>query len=322
MIESSAKADDIDAAEKNGGDTPVSTLIVDDDEVVCKLLETVLIGAGHDVYTCLSGQQAIAKLKERSFDLVITDLKMPGIDGFDVLRKAKASDPLCEVIVITAYGSVESAVEAMKLGAHDHITKPFNLDHIILVADKALEKRALVRVAQERDFYERLSRTDGLTEIYNYRAFHDLLGLEIGRSKRYLHPLSLLMIDVDNLNVYNDTLGHLAGDAILSQVAGLLENSVRKCDIVARYGGDEFAIILVETHKSNALDTANRLVGLVEETAFEHEHVLPNNTLTISIGVASYPNDAVEKRELVTKADRALYEAKALGGNRVRVAWA
>lgn len=297
-----------------------SILVVDDDREVCQFLERMLTQAGHQVEMCLSGQEAIARLMDRSFHLVIADLKMAGVDGLDVLRKAKELDPRCEVMVITAYASVESAVEAMKLGAHDYITKPFNIEEVRIVVDKALEKRALLQAVEERDFYKQLSLIDGLTEVYNYRAFYQMLEAELDRSKRHGHNLSLLMIDVDDLKIYNDTLGHPAADVLLKELAWMLKKLVRNCDIVARYGGDEFAIILVESKKVEAIDIANRLNRLVETTRFAHDEVFPHKTLTISVGAANYPTDATEMTELVTKADRALCEGKAQGGNAVKIA--
>jgi diguanylate cyclase (GGDEF)-like protein len=304
--------------EGESGDAPAKILVVDDEEAVCSFLESLLIQAGHQVLTCLSGQEAITKLRKGSFDLVITDLRMPDVDGLSVLRETKELDPFCEVIVITGYASVQSAVEVMKLGAYDYIGKPFNIEHIRVVVDKAMEKRKLLQAVEERDFYKHLSQIDGLTELYNYRTFYELLDAEFARSQRFVHSLSLLMIDVDDLKVYNDTFGHPAGDAILRELAKLLRKCVRNCDVVARYGGDEFAIILIETNKEDAMGTASRIRRLVEETRFAHDNGFPHETSTVSIGVASYPADAGEKEELVTKADQALYEAKTLGGNLVR----
>jgi diguanylate cyclase (GGDEF)-like protein len=310
----------VDVAEEESGDVPATILVVDDEEVVCRFLKNVLGQAGHQVETCQSGQEAIARLKEDYFDLIITDLRMPGINGLGVLREAKKLDPFCEVIIITAYASVESAVKVMKHGAYDYIGKPFNIDHIRMVVDKAMEKRKLLQAAEERDLYKRLSQIDGLTDLYNYRTFYEILEAEIARARRYTHPLSLLMIDLDDLKVYNDTLGHPAGDEVLKEAARLLRKAVRNLDVVARYGGDEFAVILIETSREDAVTIAERLGRLVEETSVEHEDVFPRRTLTISIGVASYPTDATEKTELVAKADKALYEAKMMGGNLVRTA--
>jgi diguanylate cyclase (GGDEF)-like protein len=226
------------------------------------------------------------------------------------------------VIIVTAYASVESAVEVMKLGAYDYISKPFNVDRIRLVVDKALEKRRLLQAAGERDFYKRLSQLDGLTEVYNRRAFEELLAAEVSRSDRFRRPLSLLMVDLDYLKVINDRLGHQAGDRVLKEVAWTLKASVRNCDAVARYGGDEFAIILVETGKTDAMTTANRLSRLVRVLEVGHSGGLAgeDRAMTISIGVASYPTDAKVKDELIRSADKALYDAKAGGGDCVRPA--
>jgi diguanylate cyclase (GGDEF)-like protein len=301
---------------------PPRILVVDDEEVVCRFLERVLSGRGHEVEVCRGGPDALARIEEGSFDLVITDLKMPGVDGIGVLNKAKELDPLCEVVVITAYASVESAVEVMKLGAYEYISKPFNVDRIRIVVDKALEKRRLLQAVGERDFYKRLSQLDGLTEVYNRRSFDELLTAELSRSERFGRPMSLLMVDLDHLKVINDGFGHQAGDDVLKEVAWTLKMSVRNCDLVARYGGDEFAIILVETGKTDAMTTANRLNRLMRAPRPERVggDAGAAHPMTISIGVASYPTDAREKDELVSRADRALYEAKAQGGDCIRSA--
>ena len=311
------EVDSADANPEERGDIPARILIVDDEAEVCTFLERVLSGPKRQVSICLSGQEAVAKLEQGAFDLVITDMRMPGLDGLDVLRKARQMEPLCQVIVITGFGSIESAVEVMKLGAYDYITKPFNLDRIRIVVDKALEMRALLRAAQERDFYKHLSQTDGLTEVYNYRALHEFLEVEIARSRRYRRPLSLLMIDLDDLKTYNDAFGHPAGDAILKRLALFLKKSVREGDRVARYGGDEFAAILPDASKAEAMSIAERLVRLVERVELEQYGTRHHEAFTVSIGLATYPNDALDKIDLVTKADQALYDAKALGGNRV-----
>lgn len=297
-------------------------LVVDDEEVVCRFLKRVLDAGGRRVEISHGGQDALEKLERGAFDLVITDLKMPGVDGIGVLRKARQLDPLCEVIIITAYASVESAVEVMKLGAYDYISKPFNVERIRFVVDKALEKRRLLRAAEERDFYKRLSQLDSLTEVHNRRSCEELLAAEISRSDRFRRPVSLLMIDLDNLKAINDNFGHPAGDAVLKQVAWTLKRSVRNIDVVARYGGDEFAIILVETGKADAITTANRLGSLMAAPGFKQgaESQAAQHMVTISTGVATYPTDASSREELVRRADRALYEAKASGGNCVRPA--
>jgi two-component system cell cycle response regulator len=297
-------------------------LVVDDEEATRRLLERVLNGVGHHVEVADGGPEAIHKLEKESFDLVITDLRMPAVDGAEVLRKAKKLDPHCEVIVITGYASVDSAVRLMKLGAYDYISKPFNLERISLLAERALEKRRLLQAARERDSYKRLSQLDSMTEVYNRRGFEQFLSAEMSRCRRYGRPLSLLMIDLDDLKAINDSFGHQAGDTVLKQVASTLKRSARNCDVVARYGGDEFAILLLETTKTDAMTTASRLHGLVGARGGDVgvPGVPSERTTTISVGVATYPTDAGDMDELVTKADRALYEAKASGSNCVKAA--
>ena len=297
-------------------------LVVDDDEAVCLMLSRALDGAAHHIEMANGGQEAIDRLRDNSFDLIITDLKMPAVDGVEVLRKAKELDPRCEVIVITGYASVKSAVEVMKLGAYDYISKPFNLERIRFLVDRALEKSKLLQAAAERDSYERLSQLDGMTEVHNRRAFDHFLSAEISRSRRYARPVSLLMIDLDDLKVINDSHGHQAGDTVLREVASTLKRSVRDSDIVARYGGDEFAVILVETSKADAIAIANRLTGLLAMPGHPNIglNVNSKHATTVSIGVSNYPTDAGDVDELVSEADRALYAAKASGGNCVKAA--
>jgi len=297
-------------------------LVVDDDEAICSMLTRALDGEAHIVEMAYGGQEAIDRLKNDSFDLVITDLKMPAIGGMEVLTRAKELDPLSEVIVITGYASVRSAVEVMKLGAYDYISKPFNLERIRFLVDRALEKRRLLKAAAERDSFERLSQLDGMTEVLNRRGFDQFLSAEISRCRRYARPVSLLMIDLDDLKEINDSHGHQAGDTVLREVASTLKRSVRDSDIVARYGGDEFAVILVETSKADAVATANRLRALMAMPAHPNSglDVDPTQPTTVSIGVSNYPTDAGDVNELVREADRALYAAKASGGNNVKAA--
>jgi len=163
---------------------------------------------------------------------------------------------------------------------------------------------------------EQISITDGLTGLYNYRYFKKRLEDEMLRAKRYNHELSLILFDVDYFKNYNDMLGHPAGDRALKTIAQLLKTTVRKSDIAVRYGGEEFAIILPEEGHQNALNFAERLRTLIETFEFDQEDVQPYGKLTISLGIASFPVDAVEIKTLIKKTDQALYHAKHTGRNR------
>lgn len=162
-----------------------------------------------------------------------------------------------------------------------------------------------------------LSITDDLTGLYNRRYFNQRYEREFIRAKRYKRPLTVLMIDIDHFKSYNDINGHLLGDEALKKVAASLELNLRKADIVARYGGEEFVILLPEIDKANADQVAEKLRRNIEGKSFPREQYLPNKNLTISIGLATFPDDSHNSKELLELADRALYQAKTEGRNRV-----
>ncbi len=203
-------------------------------------------------------------------------------------------------------------------------------------------KRQLVEKLRERDQYARelqvmrdlfkertrevekmkeeavlLSYTDDLTGIYNHRFFIQQLTLEVERQKRYSSHLSLLMIDIDYFKHYNDHNGHLAGDEALKAIALLIQHGVRQSDIVARYGGEEFAAILVNTTREKAMEIAERVRRIVQETPFPNEKEQPNGDLTVSIGVATFSSPITTLTDLIREADNALYRAKRAGRNRI-----
>ena len=298
----------------------VKILVVDDEEIMRDFLTDVLREENYQVFSAAGGAAALSILKEEAIEVVITDIMMPGMSGLEMLTQAKGIDATLDVIVMTGYASVESAVEAMKVGAADYITKPLNMDHVRIVLKKTVNKRRLESKAKESEFYKNLSREDGLTELFNHRFFQQLLAMEIARSERNQQSVSLIMMDIDNFKIFNDTNGHPIGDMALKKLSWLLKQNFRECDFVARYGGEEFAVILPETDKAQGIIAAKRICQIVNETSFEYEEALPQKKLTISAGVATYPADAANRKELIEHADAALYEAKRGGRNRV-CAW-
>ncbi|GAB4339648.1 MAG: hypothetical protein Kow0099_14900 [Candidatus Abyssubacteria bacterium] len=430
-------------------------LIVDDEPLVLDIVSTKLEAEGYSVTTAENAEAALALARERTFDLVITDLLMPGIDGFTLTEVLKTKYPTTGIIAITGRTDVESAVRAMKIGADDFITKPFNLEHLVISVQRTLEKQRLIienknyqqyleqRVLEatkeqqaillelratkeylenliescvdaiislnmegqiqfcnpwtenlldrpvndilgrqlsdfcaggkeaadkliatilvqgkvqnyeielasdsrklvasmsasvledtegkrtgiicifkdvteqkklERELQE-LSIKDNLTSLFNQRHFYRTLQKEMARAARQKHPLSLLLLDLDNFKQFNDTEGHLAGDRILEQVGEIIKDCTREhVDYAFRYGGDEFTIILTETTPSQALEVAERIRRSLSQSF--------NNNLSLSIGLAEF-RGSLGLEEFIDLADKAMYQAKKSGGNRIAMA--
>lgn len=295
----------------------VSILIVDDEKSARDTLAELLAEEGYAVCGVDSAAAALEIIGSGSYDLVITDLVMPRSDGIVLTKNIKSLGIDVPIIVVTGFATIEYAVESMKAGAFDFITKPFNFEQIKLTIEKALETKRLRQLARESEFYRQLSNIDELTQLANYRAFHEALQREIERSQRYEHPLSLLMIDIDDFKKCNDTYGHLAGDSALKQIAGLIKQSTRGFDFIARYGGEEFFAVLPETAESQALVVAERMRAEIESHVFLDENQSEISHLSVTIGISSLPLRATSKRDLIRTADFALYLGKSAGKNRV-----
>lgn len=300
----------------NDEKTRARILVVDDEESIRSMMADILRMDGHEVTVASSGEEAIELSQQVAFDLTFVDLVMSsGLGGLEVLEGIRKRSPEADVVVVTGFATIEVAVESMRLGAADFVTKPFSNAHLRIVVSKAFERRRLIRAAEESEHYKRLSRQDGLTGLYNHRFFHQLIDSEVARATRFGHKVSLLILDLDRFKELNDSHGHLVGDQVLRQISDLIRNTCRKYDFAARYGGEEFAIISPGSDAAQAAVLAER----IRERAAEAEFGSPASSvhLTLSIGIATIPGDAREKRELIELADRALYAAKHQGRDRV-----
>lgn len=308
-------------------------LVVDDEEAVREVLKEVVREAGHECRTAGNAEEGIACLWEEPFQVVITDLRMPGMSGIEFTKMIKQINPETEVLLITSYASLDTALSALRLGAYDYLAKPFDDINLVFSAiERVVEKVKLNREKQSLvDTLERKQREleelneslkslavrDGLTGLFNRRYFDEALTTEIARCQRTSRVCSLLFLDVDHFKRYNDTNGHPQGDELLKTLAGILTRRLRKTDIVARYGGEEFVMLLPETSRDNALYCAEQICRLVREHTFPGQQHQPQGMVTVSIGVASFPDDGSDSLSLVYKADSALYRAKEEGRNRV-----
>ncbi len=302
-------------------------LIVDDVPVNVQLLKTHLEAMGYQTLAAEDGLEALEKARSERPDLILLDVMMPKLNGFEVCRTLKQDErtQFIPIIMVTALNDVEDRIRGIEAGADDFISKPFNKLELLARVKSLLRlkqlhdelEEKLKELEEAREQLQELAITDGLTGLYNYRFFRERLGQEIDRAERHNLNLSMIMMDIDYFKNYNDTHGHPAGDVVLSTIASLLRNNVRKIDIPARYGGEEFALILLETNLENAAKVAEKLRRVVEEHPFPMEETQPGGRLTISAGVATFPEDAKTADDLIAVADRRLYRAKELGRNRV-----
>jgi len=290
-------------------------LVGDDDETVRESLKDFLEFHDFTVVAVDGAARALEHVTGGQFDLVISDLVMPQMDGIALIKAVRESGIDVPLLVMTGFASIEYAVESMKAGATDFITKPLKFDHVMLIVNRVLETETLRRLAREREYYKDLSNSDGLTQIGNYRHFHHVLRLEIDRQKRYGRPLTLLMIDIDDFKRTNDRYGHLIGDMVLIKIASLLRDEVRGFDFVARYGGDEFTVILPEVSEKAAVAVGRRIMRAIALQEFSSPEYKDIGPVSVTLGIASFPRDAGDAQGLVAKADRAMYAGKSAGKN-------
>ena len=294
---------------------PKRILVVDDDPIVRDILERFLRKMGSVVEGAANGEEAVEKVRGIQFDLVLLDLVLPKMSGQEALESIMEIDPGIPVIIITAYGSTESAVEFLKNGAIDYMTKPIRFEEFKFRINRALEE---IRLKQQ-------AITDLKTQLFDHHYFENRLGEELQRAERYGHSISLLMIDLDNFKDFNDSYGHPAGDRVLRQVGTILKIATRECDVPCRYGGEEFSVILPETDSMGAVNVAKKIKDSIENASFNEELPKDAQKVTASIGVATfvvddYGNGIYGPNLIVEIADQALYEAKGLGKNRVCIA--
>jgi diguanylate cyclase (GGDEF)-like protein len=293
---------------------PSSILVVDDTANTLELIATIL-GTEHRVLTAADGETALQIALREEPDLILLDIRMPGMDGYQLCKLLKA-DPVTReipVIFVTAMDEEREEAKGLELGAIDYITKP--LSQPILRA----RVRNHIDLKRQRDQLRRLSAVDGLTGLANRRAFGEGLEKEWRGAIRRNASISLLMTDLDDFKQFNDAYGHLAGDEALRRVAKALESAVlRPADMVARYGGEEFVILLPDTGANEAALVADRLLLAVRRLAIPHEYSRGWQYVSLSVGLASArPARDMNPNELLDLADRMLYQAKSGGRNRV-----
>ena len=288
-------------------------LIVDDEAQNIKILGEAL-RPSYDIFIATQGENALQIAKEQQPDLVLLNIVMPDLNGYELLKRLKddLSTEAIPVVFITSRDREADEEQGLNAGAVDYITKPFSLPIVQARVRTHLEfKRSHDTLA----FY---AMYDGLTGVLTRRRFDELLASEWNRCLRYALPLSMILIDIDFFKHYNDHYGHPAGDVCLTQVAHAISSTLKRAsDFLARYGGEEFVIVLAGTDEPGAECVARRMLPAVAELKIPHAYSEAAEIVSISLGIAT----VVPKREaspdvLIQLADKRLYHAKRTGRNR------
>ncbi len=314
----------------SGKPTVLDVLVVDDDNDTRETLQQAVQSLGHECRAARDGMEAWRLHRTKHADVILSDWKMPKMDGLDLCRRIRAADDgsaYTYFILMAGYGDRDHFLQGMQAGADDYHAKPVGLDELqarlssaaraIAVYRKLEEQNSALRRDSQRSF--RLARVDALTGVANRHSMDEDLGTLWARTKRYARPCCAALCDIDGFKSYNDAYGHVAGDEVLVRVAQTIRSEVRESDLIYRYGGEEFLLILPEQSVAEATRATERVRQAIERLAIP---AASGGVVTISIGLASpQPTDATIQ-DWLRRTDTALYAAKAKGRNRVEVAMA
>ncbi len=295
-------------------------LLVEDNESDAELVLHFLKEFPIRLERMSNGADAVEICQTGKVDLMLLDIVLPGLNGFEVSRQVKSSEKGKDVpiVVITCLEDMESRLKCIELQTDDFLVKPIVGRELQARVKILLEKKK--QLDKLRSHYEQALNSavvDWLTGLYNHGYFKKFLDLEIKKSVRQRYPVTLIMMDIDNFKAVNDAFGHPTGDMILQQMAQVIRNAVREVDLVARYGGDEFAVVLPYSDGLGALRVARRIDEAIKRHGFSPRASAEKTRLTVSMGVAGYPEDAVHVDELIHSADQKLYAAKIKGKNQI-----
>ena len=310
----------------------MNILIVDDETAIRELVGEILAGEGHEVTLAEDGEDALKKFKRTWHEIVFSDFRMPKMNGIELLGAIKEINENTQFVIMTSLASINNSIDALKLGAFDYILKPFDdLDVVTDAANRAIANLSGIRRRQDlvntlarknqdleslnKEFRE-LAIRDGLTGLFNYRYAQERLEEEFDRATRFERDLSVLFIDLDHFKFFNDAHGHQAGDEILQILSEIMTKAVRESDTLARWGGEEFIVIALETAREDACRLAERIRMSVIEYSFPNAEQQPLGVISLSIGVASRSDGTDSYEKLLRLADDAVYSAKDTGRNR------
>ena len=298
----------------------MNVLLVEDSRAIRQLVAAYVEEVGHKVLMAETGEIALELFDQEHVDLVLMDIELPGIDGFEVTRRMRArlSDEWLPIVFLSSNSSDQHFVTGIKAGGDAYLAKPVN-GPVLQSMVQAMGRIASIQEQLQKVNGElnRLAHVDVLTELTNRRGFFTSYEREWGRADREHETLSVILADIDSFKAYNDNYGHLEGDDCLRRVARAMASCIlRPADVVARYGGEEFVVLLPNTSSEGAMLVAERLRKAVNDEAIPHSHSLGGSTVSISLGVAEKAEDQTSDG-LLEVADKNLYKAKEGGRNQV-----
>lgn len=290
-----------------------SVLMVEDNERDVELFLANFRGGDFDVEVAVDGRQALRRMEEKEFDLVLLDLLLPDIDGLALLDRIKETEgsKSPQVLIMTAISDLETRLKGIEQGADDYLVKPVHPRELQARIQVLLRKKGYID-SLRADYRSALNSaiTDDLTGLYNKAYLNRYLDLEIRRSQRHKYPVSLVMADIDDFKHYNTRFGHLVGDLVIREVASVLKSSFRDVDLVARFGGDEFVVVLPYCSARELDEIVNRVRNAVSDHPFPTEEDLLPGSVSISTGTATCPGETSNAQDLIKKADDQLLRAK------------
>jgi len=290
-------------------------LVVDDHKLNVKLLTDILEDEDFIVYSTDNGLSVLEMTLKFLPDVILLDIMMPGLDGFEVCKLLKENDEVNDIpiIMVTAKAEGIDVKKALEYGAFDYIKKPIDEIEVIARIQSAL------RFKQSQDLLKELAMKDRLTGLYNHALLVELFEKELAKQQRNDGDIAFVMIDVDHFKRINDTYGHTSGNIVLKELASILKNSVRRGDIVSRYGGEEFGLVLPEIDKQGTWQMCERIREKIEGLSFNTDGK-ESIHITVSMGIFHKSSkDNMTGSEIIQKSDENLYQAKANGRNRVEM---
>lgn len=306
-----------------------SRILIADDELQIRELLCELLRPNYECVGVNSAEHALRLLRAERFDLILSDIRMGGLSGLEMVPHVLGIAPETVVIMISGGQTIESAIEALRVGAFDYITKPFDLRHVEMAVRRALDHQALREskrryendlkelIKQRTAQVDHLSYHDVLTGLPNRTLFEDRIAQALNAAQRNDRMLAVMLLDLDRFQITNDNLGPLVGDRVLCDVAERLTTCVRAGDSIARLGSDEFAILLTQLESAEDADKLHqRIVAAFRQPFHCGTHEL---YLTASRGIGFYPLDGTDAHSLLKNAGAALCQAKEQGGDAYQI---